>query len=335
VKRFDPHRPLHRFALDDEAGTTIYVSSQTGEIVQNTTRSERVWNWLGAIPHWIYFAPIRRDQELWRQAVMWLSGPLVIGAISGLWIGILRLRPAAAKAGRSVSPYRGWMKWHHVGGLIGGLFLCTWIFSGWLSVNPFQWFARTQIDPEQIVAFSGWSPEKRLDVSAGALAAARGASDISFTWADGKPLMLARSASGTRMLHASSGNPTALPDEALIAAASRMYPSNKIVTAQRLTQETLYWYSHNGTRPLPANRNPFRRSGADVDLHRSPDGKRCRSNRHLVAHIPLALSFPARLRPAGPIAQPARSRRADLAAFACRSRHLGQRRGCGMAHLAA
>lgn len=54
------------------------------------------------------------------------------------------------------------------------------------------------------------------------------------------------------MLHASSGNPTALPDEALIAAASRMYPSNKIVTARRLTQETLYWYSHNGTRPLPA-----------------------------------------------------------------------------------
>ncbi len=252
VKRFDPHRPLHRFALDDEAGTTIYVSSQTGEIVQNTTRSERVWNWLGAIPHWIYFAPIRRDQELWRQAVMWLSGPLVIGAISGLWIGILRLRPAAAKARRSVSPYRGWMKWHHVGGLIGGLFLCTWIFSGRLSVNPFQWFARTQINPEQIVAFSGWSPEKHLDVSAGALAVARGASDISFTWADGKPLMLARSASGTRMLHASSGNPTALPDEALIAAASRMYPSNTIVAAQRLTQETLYWYSHNGTRLLPA-----------------------------------------------------------------------------------
>ena len=38
---FDRHRPLFRVALGDAAGTEIYVSSRTGEIVLDTTRSER------------------------------------------------------------------------------------------------------------------------------------------------------------------------------------------------------------------------------------------------------------------------------------------------------
>ena len=44
TRRFDPHRPLYKFALDDDLGTIVYVSSKTGEIVQNATRSERFWN---------------------------------------------------------------------------------------------------------------------------------------------------------------------------------------------------------------------------------------------------------------------------------------------------
>ncbi len=49
--------------------------------------------------------------------------PLIIGAITGLWIGILRLRVRRPYARGRMTPYRGWMKWHHVGGLIGGVFL--------------------------------------------------------------------------------------------------------------------------------------------------------------------------------------------------------------------
>ncbi|MDJ0512612.1 MAG: PepSY domain-containing protein, partial [Methyloceanibacter sp.] len=135
-QRFDVHRPLLKFVLNDQENTLVYVSSTTGEIVQNATRKERVWNWLGAVPHWIYFTPIRKDQGFWRQAVMWLSGPLVIGAIAGLWIGMLRLRLRKRYTRDRVTPYQGWKKWHHVCGLLGGLFLTTWIFSGWLSVNP-------------------------------------------------------------------------------------------------------------------------------------------------------------------------------------------------------
>lgn len=220
--------------------------------MQNATFSERAWNWVGAVPHWIYFAPIRRDQELWRQMVMWLSGPLVIGALSGVWIGILRMRTAAPKAGRSISPYRGWMKWHHLAGLIGGVFLTTWIFSGWLSVNPFHWFARTQLTPEQEATFAGWTPQARLGVSQAALVAASGASDISFAWIGGRPLVLTRGPGKTRLLAPDNGRPIAVADADLVAAAKSMYPDHAIVYAKRLTHESVYWYSHHDQRALPA-----------------------------------------------------------------------------------
>lgn len=46
-------RPLHRIAIDDGRGTELYVSAKTGEIMRDTHRAERFWNWLGSVPHWL------------------------------------------------------------------------------------------------------------------------------------------------------------------------------------------------------------------------------------------------------------------------------------------
>ena len=194
TRRFDVHRPLHKVALADALATVVYVSSRTGEIVQDTTRFERVWNWLGAIPHWIYFSPLRKDVDLWHQVVVWLSGPMIVGAIAGMWIGILRLRPSRAAKGRSMTPYSGWMKWHHLGGLIGGLFLVTWIASGWLSMNPFELFAGSEITETQRVAYAGRGSPPTLGVTSDALSAAirTGTRELSFAWVGGTPVMIAR-----------------------------------------------------------------------------------------------------------------------------------------------
>ena len=207
TRRYDAHRPLHKVELADGAATVVYVSSRTGEIVQDTTHFERVWNWLGAIPHWIYFSPLRKDADLWHQVVVWLSGPMIVGAIAGMWIGILRLRPSRAARGKSMTPHRGWMKWHHLGGLIGGLFLVTWIASGWLSMNPFKLFARSQITDAQRAAYAGRGSMPALGVTSDALAAAigTGASELSFAWVGGTPVMIARTKSATTLLAAGSG----------------------------------------------------------------------------------------------------------------------------------
>jgi hypothetical protein len=49
----DEHRPLHRVAIGDAQGTVVYVSNTTGQVVRDTHRTERVWNWLGSTIHWI------------------------------------------------------------------------------------------------------------------------------------------------------------------------------------------------------------------------------------------------------------------------------------------
>ena len=259
TRRFDPHRPLHKFALNDKLGSIVHVSSRTGEIVQYSTRSERFWNWLGAVPHWIYFTPVRKEQELWRQAVMWLSGPAVIGAITGIWIGILRVRVRRRYSGGRITPYRGWMKWHHVGGLIGGLFVTTWLASGWLSVNPLQLFARTQLSDEQRVAYAGWVPSASYGATRQSIAlAARGrATDIAFVWIGGHPYIVARNVEGTLLAAAWSGEPTAINDADLARAASAMFPFSSIIDARRLVEEDVYWYSHHNKRPLPVVRVRF------------------------------------------------------------------------------
>lgn len=129
-------RPLYRFAVEDPAGTQLYVSSLSGRVVQVTTRRVRFWNWLGAIPHWLYFTALRRHVFLWTQLVIYTA---LIGCFLtaiGLYLGVRQLlrRPA----GRW-SPYRGFNLWHHVVGLFFGVFTLTWVLSGLLSMNPWGW----------------------------------------------------------------------------------------------------------------------------------------------------------------------------------------------------
>ena len=64
--------------------------ARSGEIALDTNRTERVWNWLGSIPHWIYPTVLRKDGQLWRLVVLWISGICLIVGVTGIWIGILR-----------------------------------------------------------------------------------------------------------------------------------------------------------------------------------------------------------------------------------------------------
>jgi hypothetical protein len=70
---FRAHRPLLLFDFHDGAGTELYVSGRTGEPVQMTTARVRFWNWLGAVPHWIYFSSLRRNARLWTRIVVYTS----------------------------------------------------------------------------------------------------------------------------------------------------------------------------------------------------------------------------------------------------------------------
>jgi len=139
-------RPLYRFAVEDPAHTQLYVSSLSGRVVQLTTRRERFWNWLGAIPHWLYFTDLRRHAGLWTQVVIYTSLVGCFLTVIGLYLGVRALlhRPP----GRW-SPYRGFNLWHHVAGLCFGVFTLTWVLSGLLSMNPWGWLEGGDATREQ------------------------------------------------------------------------------------------------------------------------------------------------------------------------------------------
>jgi hypothetical protein len=129
-------RPLYRFALADAAGTQLYVSSFSGRAVQITTARQRFWNWLGAVPHWLYFSELRRNPWLWSQIVIYTSLLGCFLTAIGIYLGVraLLLQPR----GR-LSPYAGFNLWHHIAGLVFGIFALTWVASGLLSMNPWGW----------------------------------------------------------------------------------------------------------------------------------------------------------------------------------------------------
>lgn len=136
------HRPLHRFALGDEAGTEMYVAEKTGEVVMRTTRRERALAWIGPIVHWGAPEILRTKVAVWRQTVLWLSVGGTALAITGLWIGVLRYRrrgyvlKGLDETRAASSPYLGLKLQHHWSGLIFGAVTLTWIFSGLLYLNP-------------------------------------------------------------------------------------------------------------------------------------------------------------------------------------------------------
>lgn len=153
----DAHRPLYRIGLNDASGTELYVSTTTGEVVRDTTRRERRWNYVGSVSHWIYPTLLRKNWAAWDAVVWWLSLGALVVTIIGVVLGPLRLKFAAA---RLRSPYRGWHGLHHWSGLICGTFVLTYIFSGWLSMDHGRLFSlagATESDLQHVLGLPDWS----------------------------------------------------------------------------------------------------------------------------------------------------------------------------------
>ncbi len=254
--RYDPLRPLYLISLGDDQGTQLYISSRTGEIALDTTRTERVWNWLGSIPHWIYPTVLRKDGSTWRLVVLWISGICIVVAVTGFWIGILRMRLRRRYTSGAVTPYRGWMAWHHIAGLIGGVFLLTWIFSGWLSLNPGEYFAGRATPRDAIVRYAGHdTPQITAEFRA---KPHPGAVEARFTWLGGRPLMiLVDRNSHQTTVDAATGAAVSLSDDLIVEAAKRLMPDVAMPLRQRLDQPDAYWYSHHQERLFPVLRIGF------------------------------------------------------------------------------
>jgi hypothetical protein len=126
--------------------------------VLKTTASGRLWGGAGAVLHWLYFAPLRRNAALWNDVIVWSSIAGTVMCLVGLAWGLWRISPLRGYRVRRQqhwSPYAGWMRWHHYAGLIFGVVTTTWIFSGLLSMDPWDWHPSTSPTREQRQRVSG------------------------------------------------------------------------------------------------------------------------------------------------------------------------------------
>ncbi len=281
--------PAQRVALNDRAATHLYVAEQTGEVVLRTTRQGRVWGYLGAVVHWIYFTPIRRHSDAWVQLIIWTSIAGCLTCLLGLVWGVWRYSPGSRFRLRRThqhSPYAGMMRWHHYAGLLFGVVTFTWVFSGLLSMNPWDWSPDTSASLQQRRAMSGGSLAiDQLNLAAlraveERLTAAFPVKEIELLQfrgelygeayraptADalrgiglGDPAAVLAARAGTEHRVVSVAHPErelegTFDETSLVAAARDAMPNVEVKDITWLGRYDAYYYDRNGALPLPVLR---------------------------------------------------------------------------------
>jgi uncharacterized iron-regulated membrane protein len=263
AEEFDAWRPFLRVRFNDEAGSVVYVSEKSGEVVQQTTSHERMWNCMGAILHWIYFEPLRSHGSIWDRSVWWLSLVALCSTLAGACLGIVRWLANRRAHRRGVTPFRGWMGWHHRIGLVAGLVVLTWILSGWLSMDHGLLISRGE--PTQAMAASvrglSWSGIAAA-ASMDAVRDVGSAAEVEFSAIAGQPFMVVRGppGSGSRIiwLDGSGRAPGAgIPADLLMAGARALWPGDVVTDRGAVTASDMYALAESmpaGTRMFRAER---------------------------------------------------------------------------------
>lgn len=243
-------QPLWRAVFNDPAETWIYVNGKTGEIVQDVTGHERFWNWLGAIPHWLYPTVLRENSALWNQVVIWLSTIGCFLVVTGMVIGFARLR---GKSG-AWWPYKRpmWM-FHHIFGTFAGLLVLTWTFSGLMTMSPWGLFeSEPPVSRQDLQGAMTW---KDMHGAIAAVKIDQTANLVSIRSAPqlGKPIAFAQQSGAGEVRfdpHGRAQFDRAQLDAGLQAKGG-LLASGKV---EELTSEDDYYYGHKRDVALPVYR---------------------------------------------------------------------------------
>jgi hypothetical protein len=282
--------PLHKFAVDDEAGTEAYVEASSGEIAMLTTRKARGLAWVSTIPHWFYFTALRDNQPLWLRFMIWTSAAACLLALLGLVLSITQWRRVRPFSLSKAIPYSGSMRWHYMTGAVFGVFTLTWAFSGLVSMEPWGWTEAAGVEVRRDV-FTGGPPDLSKFAAMDAatwqrVLGGRGIKEVDFARIQDEHYYVVRQTPQTapdqritdprERLHAPYDIlGRAEPDRVLVNAATLRLrsepfsaesllarlkaaaPDAPIVESELLTDYDSYYYSRSGQTPLPVLRVKF------------------------------------------------------------------------------
>ncbi|HOY76437.1 MAG TPA: PepSY domain-containing protein [Hyphomonadaceae bacterium] len=244
-------QPLWKAVFDDPGASWVYINGSNGEVVQDANGHERFWNWLGAIPHWLYPRILRENGQLWNDVVVYSSLIGCFLVITGMVIGFVRLRGRSGKWW----PYRNrpmWM-WHHLFGTFAGVLVLTWTFSGMMTMSPFGLLesegavSRADVQsPMQVSEVQAILEQVKANPPAN-LVTLRAAPLL------GKPYLIARSADGADTRFGLNGAAPLTQEElqAGLSAKGGVLASGKL---EVLNTEDDYYYGHKRAVDLPVYR---------------------------------------------------------------------------------
>jgi hypothetical protein len=253
--------PLHRIAIEDEQATRLYVAEQGGEVVTKTTATGRRWGWVGAVIHWLYFTPFRRHSGLWSNTIILLSTAGTLMCIVGMAWGVWRLSPLRRyrlRDHQQWTPYASAMRWHHYLGLIFGATTTMWVFSGLLSMDPWNWSPSTTPTREQQLRLAGGAiaaPDLTLERVRRAVEAfkPRMAKEIEVVRFRGR--YYAAAAEGIVSFDEPQlGVQEQLPPDLVIGAARLLMPDSEIAGMHWMEDYDAYYYDRDRQRTLPVLR---------------------------------------------------------------------------------
>lgn len=256
VQSAERHQPVWHFAFDDPAGSEIYINGSTGEVFQFTNRRQRVLSWLGAIPHWLYPTVLRQNGPLWAQVVIWTSVLGTFLAATGIYVGLKRLRKGR-RTNKPDSPYVGWWYWHHISGLVFGVLVLTWVFSGLMTMNPWGTLSGGGgVDYRaQITGSARWGELKQFLRALGN--GAHGFADDNVTQItpaafNGDLFLLAHTRDGSTLRLDSRAQLSPLTTDEIERHVAAL--DTPVLSAGLLHQEDSYYYGHKQTVALPVYR---------------------------------------------------------------------------------
>lgn len=258
---FQELKPLRKYSWPD--GEQVYVSGENGEVVQYTTRASRLGAYLGPIPHWLYFTPLRKNSARWTRLVIWASGLATVAALIGIAVGLSVYSPTRRFRYRgepSALPYAGWKRWHSIFGLIFGVLAFTWTFSGMLSMDPFpRWQGERsgtirarfnkaiRGDAIELSGFAAKNPQAALGEAGGEIKEAELTSFL------GQPVYLMRlGANQTRVVPVGEEPQAEFSSSDLLAALEHAAIPYSIAQVRRVTKYEAYYIDRHGRLPLPA-----------------------------------------------------------------------------------
>ncbi len=249
---YNADRPLTVFGFNDRERTQIYVSGHSGRVVLCTTARQRFWNWLGAVPHWLYPTILRSHPRAWSQVVIWTSVVGVFLTVLGLYLGIVQF---GSRGKRLLSPYAGIWNWHHSLGLLFGIFTLTWVASGLISMNPWGFLeSRSGIRPQPEARSITWGEVQSSLVGIADRPVVTNIVSLGMAPLSGELFWIATEQGGAQVRLDAAGHVSSLTESQLLVAAQRAAGSDDIASAVLLRSEDSYYYQRRGAIRLPVFR---------------------------------------------------------------------------------